>query len=88
MNYRRSLRALMPAVLCCWGMPSTAMDSALPSTAPPARDGNIAIMEELNAARAKRSIEAYDLFLARHPRHPLAALAQRERDALHAERCK
>ena len=37
---------------------------------PPARDGNVAIMEELCAARAKGRVEAYDLFIARHPRHP------------------
>jgi hypothetical protein len=88
MNYTGSLRAVIVAALCCLGMPVMAMNSALPSSAPPARDGNIAIMEEFQAARAKRSIEGYDLFIARHPQHPLAALAQGERDALLARRCK
>ena len=49
---------------------------------PPARDGNIAIHEELCAARKAGSLAAYDLFLARHPDHPLAETARRERAAL------
>ena len=53
---------------------------------PPARDGNIAIAEELCAARARGTAEAYDLFLARHPQHPLAVQARRERAALAAGR--
>lgn len=48
----------------------------------PARDGNIAIAEELCAARAKRTVAAYDLFIARHPRHPLAEIARKERARL------
>jgi hypothetical protein len=47
-----------------------------------ARDGNIAIQQELDAARRARSVEAYDLFIARHPNHPLADVARRERDSL------
>lgn len=50
----------------------------------PARDGNIAIEEELCAARKARTIAAYDLFLARHPGHPLAEVARRERAQLAA----
>ena len=53
-----------------------------PKAAPPlapARDGNIAIAEELDAARRSGTLAAYDLFLARHPDHPLAATARRER---------
>ena len=51
------------------------------------RDGNIAIREELDTARAKRTVEAYDLFIARHPDHPLAQIARRERRQLqHARR--
>lgn len=49
---------------------------------PPARDGNVAIREELEAARRAATLAAYDLFIARHPRHPLEAVARRERDAL------
>jgi hypothetical protein len=47
-----------------------------------ARDGNIAIREELDAARRAGTLAAYDLFLRRHPGHPLAAEARRERAAL------
>jgi len=56
-----------------------------PEPIAPARDGNIAIAEELCAARRAGTIEAYDLFIARHPNHPLAETARRERAAL-AER--
>jgi hypothetical protein len=51
---------------------------------PRPRDGNIAIREELDAARRAGTLEAYDLFIARHPRHSLAAVARRERAALAA----
>ena len=47
-----------------------------------ARDGNIAIQEELDAARKAATVEAYDLFLARHPDHPLAKVAREERQRL------
>ena len=47
-----------------------------------ARDGNIAIQEELDAARRAATVEAYDLFLARHPDHPLATIAREERQRL------
>ena len=46
------------------------------------RDGNIAIQEELDAARRAATVEAYDLFIARHPRHPLACIAREEREQL------
>lgn len=49
---------------------------------PPARDGDIAIREELEAARRTATIAAFDLFIARHPGHPLEAVARREREAL------
>ena len=45
----------------------------------PARDGDIAIREELCAARKAGTTAAYDLFLARHPGHPLAETARKER---------
>jgi hypothetical protein len=51
--------------------------------APPAiashRDGNVAVAEELEAARHAGTVAAYDLFLARHPDHKLARQARRER---------
>jgi hypothetical protein len=49
---------------------------------PPARDGNVAIAQELEAARRAGTPESYDLFIARHPGHPLAAVARRERQLL------
>ena len=49
---------------------------------PPARPGDVAIMEELVAARASRSPAAYELFLKRHPGHFLARIAQAELRAL------
>lgn len=49
---------------------------------PRPRDGDVAIREELEAARRAGTIEAYDLFLARHPDHPLAEQARRERAEL------
>jgi len=52
----------------------------------PARDGDIAIAQELEAARRARTVEAYELFLARHPGHKLTYAAQAELDALKAER--
>ena len=47
-----------------------------------ARDGNIAIREELDAARRAGTRAAYDLFLQRHSGHPLAEEARREQAAL------
>lgn len=53
---------------------------------PRPRDGNVAIAEELEAARRAGTIEAYELFIARHPDHPLAGAARRELDALRPRR--
>jgi hypothetical protein len=47
-----------------------------------ARDGDIATQEELDAARKAATVAAYDLFLARHPDHPLAKVAREERQRL------
>lgn len=49
---------------------------------PRPRDGNVAIRQELEAARRAATVAAYDLFIARHPGHPLEAVARRERAAL------
>jgi hypothetical protein len=81
----RLLRCVM-AVLGAAAIPSAVAASMIqesrPPPLPPARDGNIAIAEELEAARRAGTIEAYDLFLARHPTHPLARAARRERRIL------
>ena len=55
--------------------------NSMPTSIPP-RDGNIAIQEELDAARRAGTLEAYDLFIARHPSHPFTATARRERDRI------
>lgn len=47
-----------------------------------ARDGDIAILQELDAARAAATLAAYDLFISRHPKHPLAKIAREERQRL------
>jgi hypothetical protein len=49
---------------------------------PRARDGNVAIAQELDAARRAGTVAAYDLFLARHPSHALAEVARRERNTI------
>jgi hypothetical protein len=51
---------------------------------PPPRDGDVAIREELDAARRAGTLAAYDLFLARHPGHKLVRTARRERAAIAA----
>ena len=53
---------------------------------PPARPGDVAIYEELVAARATRRPAAYELFIARHPSHPLARIARAELNVLRGER--
>jgi hypothetical protein len=49
---------------------------------PPPRDGDVAVRQELEAARRARTLAAYDLFIARHPGHPLIETARRERARL------
>ena len=43
-----------------------------------ARPGDMAIMEELSEARAAGTVEAYRLFIRRHPKHRLADSARTE----------
>ena len=50
-----------------------------------ARDGNIAIHEEFVTATEKNTIEAYELFIARHPDHPLTAQATEKLNKLRDE---
>jgi hypothetical protein len=49
---------------------------------PPPRNPDIAVQEELDAARRAGTRAAYDMFLSRHGDHPLAAVARRERAAI------
>jgi hypothetical protein len=53
-----------------------------PAIVAPARDGNIAIQEELDNARKQGTVTAYDLFIDRHPGHPLVPIAREERNKL------
>lgn len=57
---------------------------AAPAPAPnaPARDGEIAIREEYDLALQKNTAEALELFIARHPDHPLAQEAQQRLDEM------
>lgn len=61
--------------------PAEPEGNAMP-TSSPARDGDIAIREELDSARRAGTIAAYNLFIARHPDHPLAEIARREREQI------
>ena len=66
---------------------TTSLGAAAPDMQPPkqiapARDGNIAIQEELCAARKAGTVAAYDMFIARHPGHPLEPVARQERERL------
>jgi hypothetical protein len=49
------------------------------STVPRARDPQIAVQEEFDAATAKNTLAGWDLFLARHGDNVLAARASSER---------
>lgn len=65
--------------------PAMAMKKQRPThttVMPRPRDPDIAVQEELDAARRAGTIVAYDLFLSRHGEHALAAVARRERAAL------
>jgi hypothetical protein len=48
----------------------------------PARSGDVAIRQELEAARRAGTRAAYSLFIIRHGNHPLAHAARRERARL------
>lgn len=61
--------------------PSKSKASPMPSAAP-ARDGQIAIQQEFDAALAAGTVAAWDLFIARHPGNPLTDRAEIERAKL------
>lgn len=62
---------------------NTAVDDVV--SAAPARDGNIAIIEEFEAAKAKNTVQSYGLFIARHPEHALTQHAKELRETLKTE---
>lgn len=45
---------------------------------PPARDPSVAVAEEYELARRKDTVEAFELFIARHGDDPLAEKARAE----------
>jgi hypothetical protein len=51
-------------------------DSAPAKAMPPARDPKLAVEEEYQMARRQNSVQALELFIARHPDDPLAARAR------------
>jgi hypothetical protein len=55
---------------------------------PPPRDPDIAVREEFDAARARATTEAWELFLARHGEHRLAAEARKELERLRQSRAR
>ena len=85
--------AFIPIVLALTGAAcAKAVEMSANESEPPALrpegDPNRAVRAELDAARRAGTPEAYDLFLARHPEHPLAEAARRERAAIAARRGK
>lgn len=88
---RRLAAALVAGVVLAasGASPAMAMKKRHPAHTtvfPPARDGDVAVQEELDAARRTGTLAAYDLFLSRHGDHRLAVAARRERAALAAAR--
>ena len=51
-------------------------DTAAANTMPPARDPQLAVEEEYQMARRQNTVQALELFIARHPDNPLAAKAR------------
>jgi hypothetical protein len=85
---RRARVAAWSLALAAAALPSAANASAAMNPSqqvPPARDGDVAIRQELCAARKADTVEAYDLFIARHSGHPLAEEARKHRARLIAK---
>jgi hypothetical protein len=83
----RRLAAILVAGLALAGSGAAAMKERRPQRSTelrPPGDGNIAVGDELDAARQAGTLAAYDLFIRRHSNHSLAAVARRERAALAA----
>ena len=81
---RSASLALLAALLAgAAAPPDPAMSQHRRSTTlRPPRDGDVAVQEELDAARRAGTVAAYDLFLARHRGHRLEPVARRERDEI------
>ena len=53
---------------------------------PRPRDPEIAVREEYDLAKGRGTVEAFELFIARHPNHALVAEARRELERLKSAR--
>ena len=88
MHPRLAAALIASLALAAGGVSSaTAMKKQRPlrsTELPRPRDGNIAVQEELDAARRAGTLAAYDMFLSRQGDHPLAQVARRERAAIAA----
>ena len=71
-----ALYAVLPYQVAAAASPQASTRAA------PARPAHIAVQEELDQARKAGTLEAYDLFLARHPDDALASIARAERRRL------
>ena len=79
----RTILALTAALAAGSNPGVPVMSTTFPGApAAPARTGDVAIQEELDAARAAGSVAAYELFIDRHPGHPLQAVARAELERL------
>lgn len=76
------LTILSAMVLSCSPQQSSSTQAPEVARMRKARDPNIAVQEELCMARNAGTAAAYDLFIARHPKHPLADVARKERREL------
>jgi len=62
----------MAKTIAADGKPNAAGEAVTP----PARDPNIAVEEEYQIARRQGTVQSLELFIARHPDHPLAEKAR------------
>lgn len=68
----------------CAPAPGGELKKAYPPVQAPARDPDIAVQEEFQQAEETATVDAWRLFLARHPDHALAAAAKEKLAALEA----
>jgi hypothetical protein len=61
---------------------------AAPAAGAPLRPGYDAVEDEYQIAVRARTVEALDLFIARHPDHPLVTKAKAKRDQLLRKKSK
>lgn len=81
---RPALIALLLTAGACAAQEAAVNDRS-PGHSPPlagARDGQVAVQEQFDAARKAGTVEAWDLFIRRYPDNPLTEQAKAERAAL------